>query len=294
MSPSPTRGTPAHAFLPRSRSFFPATALPPPRLDGAGRLYRQRIPSPAVISNDPSLARRDRTPRRHHQLVGARSLRRTPRARAAPSRASPPPSTPALRRAAPLRRLPAALHSPSTGGGSGPGWPRRRSTNACCSEVNSRRASVVGVGREHVDAQHDVGPLELRRRPEAARGRSSSACISCSRARSARRTRTAAPATRRAARRTGSSRGSRSARRAPRRAPPARAGPARRAEVASSSTHVLRELVGAPSRSRRSARAVSWSVPGRAAEAQVDAARDTAPPACRTARRSPAARGWAA
>ena len=49
------------------------------------------------------------------------------------------------------------LSKSAIGGGRRPGRPRRRLTKLCCSEVNRRSASRVGVGRDHVDADHGVG-----------------------------------------------------------------------------------------------------------------------------------------
>ena len=81
-------------------------------------------------------------------------------------------------------------------------------TNACCREVSRQLRLGVGVGRDDVDPEHDVGPLELGRGLEAARGRRRSPA-SAPPARSARRRRRAARARPPAARRRGWSRGSR-------------------------------------------------------------------------------------
>ena len=56
---------------------------------------------------------------------------------------------------------------PSTGGGSLPGRPVRRLTKACCSEVNSSLRLLVGVGGEDVEAEHDIGLVQLLGRLEA-------------------------------------------------------------------------------------------------------------------------------
>ena len=137
----------------------------------------------------------------------------------------------------------AGVSMSSTGGGSGPGRPRRRLTKACCSEVNRRRASASVSAANDVDAEHHIGLAEPRRRAEAARGRSRSPA-SAAPARSARRRRRAGRASPRAARRRGWSRGSRPAPSAPRRARRARAGRGSPAEIAHQLDDVPREVVG--------------------------------------------------
>ena len=92
---------------------------------------------------------------------------------------------------------------------------------------------------------------------------------------------------RRAARRTCSSPGSRSARRARRPAPPAPPGPASAgSEILHQLDDVLRELVDIGEQVAAHRPRGQLVRAGRAAEPQLDAARDAAPPACRTARRS--------
>ena len=121
----------------------------------------------------------------------------------------------------------------SIGGGSRPRVARKMFVNDCCCEVNSRRASCVVVGRDHVRRDHRVGPLAAVARAGTPSGRCR-APAGARRVRSATRTRTAARAARPAGRRRGSSRESRAARASRRPGSPAPTAPAadRRAEPA--------------------------------------------------------------
>ena len=172
-----------------------------------------------------------------------------------------------------------------------------------CSKARERLALRAGeqarflvrVGGEDVDAEHHVRRRELLRRLEAARGRSRCASISCAGAK---------------CEANANGRPSAAASCAPKRLEPriqigtlepgarhrahALARLRRRESTPCSSSTSLRELVGtrrkrAPERMRRERIGA-----GRAPEAEIDAARDTAIRACRTARRSRAARDSAA
>ena len=150
--------------------------------------------------------------------------------------------------------------------------PRNRLVNACCAEVNSRRASASVSAAITLHADHRVGLSQLRRglEPLAIDLR---APASARRARSATRTRTAGPASPRAARRTGSTRGSRAARSSA----GARHGldplaRLQRPEQRLQLQHVLRERVGVGRVAAQRAQGELVRA-RRPAEAEIDAAR---------------------
>ena len=164
--------------------------------------------------------------------------------------------------------------------------PRSMFANVCCMRGEQPARLVVGVGGDHVDAATMAyGRSSCARRLEAlAVDRRAPAAARP--ARSARRTRTAARARPRAA--------------APNRLEPriqsgtfeAGAGNGAHALSRPRVTEQRLQLDARPAgrcrragRSRRSARAVALVGARRAPEAEVDAARDRAPRACRTARR---------
>ena len=67
-------------------------------------------------------------------------------------------------------RAPAAAgsrHSRRPAAAASPGLPVRRLTKACWSEVASSSASSSRLGGEGVEAEHHIGPVELRRGLEA-------------------------------------------------------------------------------------------------------------------------------
>ena len=247
-------------------------------------------------SRTSACAPRGRRSARDHQLVGAGAARRRP------SR----PRAHRLRRADDGAGQRLVEHAPAPSGravlvevrrpaaAAGPGRPRAQVDEGLLQRGEQQPRLVVGVGGEDVDAEHHVGLVELLRRLEA-RAVDVDRLHQLGRARNARRRRRAGRARRRAARRRGSSRGSRPARPAP--APgtartrwPGSAG----LEIAHQLDHVLREAVDAAVEvAAQRARGRHGRCPARG-RGRGRCGRDRARPACRTARRSPAARGWAA
>ena len=85
--------------------------------------------------------------------------------RSSPARTVAGEPTTAHASASSASRAPAAtsrLDSRSTGGGSGPGVPRRRLTNCLLLRGEQQGGFVVGLGGEDVDAGHHVRLLERR------------------------------------------------------------------------------------------------------------------------------------
>ena len=184
----------------------------------------------------------------------------------------------------------ADIATSTAGGGSlraGPGEGSRTPAAATSTDAGF----LVGIGRDDVEAQHDVRavePSDGRKLPIQRIDRAPSVA-----ARSARRRRTADPAPPPAGRRRGSSRGSRAA---PRGRPGNRL--ERRpgctgSEVALQLDHVLREAVDVADQGPAQRVGLRRIAPGRG-PARDRSGRGRAIPGCRTARRSPAARGSAA
>ena len=196
-------------------------------------------------------------------------------------------------RRAPVRRLSNGLPCSSTGGESGPGWPRTRFRKACCNEVNRRWASAsvsaaktltptIAYGSIERLGGLEAGPVEVEGRVQVVgrevrgerEGQSELGGEAGADSRSTPAARAARPALR-----PGSP------------GPPGRASrggsrPATPGRPAGRCRRCCRASAGAPGRSagrrRGHGRGRGRSGPGRAIRA------------CRTARRSPAARGSAA
>ena len=212
------------------------------------------------LRRDHQLVRAGALDERRDRLLDRRRARRSP-SRTGPGRASPAPAAAASR------------HSRHGAAAAASGWPVRRLTKACISDVASNCASSSRVGGEGVEAEHHVGPVELRRGLEALaidlRSRPSSAP-----ARNGRRRRRGGRASPRAARRTGSSRGSTSGCRGPRREWRGRAGPPRALEIIHQLDDVARELVLVRAEVAAQRAAPPPVGARRAAEAEVDPPRE--------------------